>query len=83
MSENSDAALAANQERLLNENKNRKLYITPKEARKILGKEASAGLDDNGLRAIIITLEDIARMLVLNPIRETKEKTNGTRQQKQ
>lgn len=79
MSENSDAALTANHERLLNENKNRKLYIAPKEARKILGKEASEGLDDNGLRAIIITLEDIARMLVLNPIKEMKEKTNGTR----
>lgn len=79
MSENSDAVFTANQEQLFNENKNRKLYITPKEARKILGKEASEGLDDDGLRAVIITLEDIARMLVLNPIKETKEKTNGTR----
>lgn len=79
MPKNSDAVFTANQERLLSENKNRKLYITPKEVRKILGKEASEGLDDNSLRAIIITLEDIARMLVLNPIKETKEKTNGTR----
>lgn len=79
MSENSDVAFAMEQERLLNENKNRKLYITPKEARKVLGKEASEGLDDNQVRAIIITLEDIARMLVLNPIKETKEKSNAAK----
>lgn len=79
MSENSDAVFTANQEQLFNKNKNRKLYITPKEARKILGKEASEGLNDNDLRAVIITLEDIARMLVLNPIKEMKEKANGTR----
>lgn len=79
MPKNLDADFAAKQEQLLSEHKNRKLYITPKEARKILGKEIAGELDDNRLREIIIVLEDIARMLVLNPIKEQKEKPNGAK----
>ena len=45
-----------------------KPIITNKEARKILGKTMSDGLDDDTLTGVIIELEKIALILAKNPI---------------
>lgn len=57
--------------------KNKKLAISPREAKKILGKDICEKFNDADLRKIIIALEQVCRLLVLNLKNLNNERNNN------
>lgn len=58
----------------LDANQKHKPFITVKEARKVLGTKITRKIDDNMMEKIVFTMEQIAKLLIVNVIKPTNTK---------